>query len=339
MRIPMLPIALIFVFIFLACCLCLSDSSDSQIILLGQNNPLKIPQDNKGMVLGVNEAVVENYQGLSAVLNKFGDDIILPPAKSQTAPEIFLEANNGAVLDSGSETIIFDQAADRETPIASITKLITALVFLNHNPGWESTYEVKPQDIVVGGKIYLNSGEEISLKDLFYLSLVGSANTATKALVRSTGMSEEEFLLSMNFKARELGLEHTNFVDTIGFSPANISTAKEVACMAQAALAERRIREVTLTKKYEFHTLGGRKVSVNNTDVLLEIFPQNGIKILGGKTGFTKSAGYCFVGKFINKKGNEIIAVILGCPNKNSRFTQTKQLVEWAYDNYAWTED
>jgi len=341
MRIPVLSIVIIFVFIFLVCCLCLYDGSDSQVILLDQNNPLIIPRDNNGMVLGVSEIAAEGYQEMDKNFNNLPENSnsSLPPEKNKTASEISLLASSGAVLDSGSGVIIFNQAADKEVPIASITKLITALVFLDHNPGWESTYKVKSQDIVVGGKIYLNSGEEISLKDLFYLSLVGSANTATKALVNATGMNEEEYVLSMNFKVRQLGFEHTRFVDTFGFAGANISTAEEIVRLASLALAEKEISQAALSKRYEFNTVAGRKIIVDNTDLLLKIFPQNGIKILGGKTGFTNSAGYCFVGKFINKKGNEVVAVILGSPDKNSRFVQIKQLVEWVYDNYTWPKD
>jgi D-alanyl-D-alanine carboxypeptidase (penicillin-binding protein 5/6) len=77
--------------------------------------------------------------------------------------------------------------------------------------------------------------------------------------------------------------------------------------------------------------LGGRRKVVYNTDDLLNIFPQNGIRITGGKTGYTPSAGYCFVGKFVDHEGREMISVVLGSASRDSRFSETKELVEWAY--------
>jgi D-alanyl-D-alanine carboxypeptidase (penicillin-binding protein 5/6) len=70
--------------------------------------------------------------------------------------------------------------------------------------------------------------------------------------------------------------------------------------------------------------------------LLLDIFPQDGVKIVGGKTGYTSTAGSCFVGQFTNEGGKEIISVVLGGADINSRFEETKRLVNWTYDNYLW---
>jgi D-alanyl-D-alanine carboxypeptidase len=137
----------------------------------------------------------------------------------------------------------------------------------------------------------------------------------------------------MNEKAGQLELEQTRFFDTVGLSKDNISTASEVALIAQAAFAKEEIREATLKKKYEFKTKEGRLKTIRNTDGLLEVFPQNGIKILGGKTGYTESAGYCFVGRFTNQDGKEIISVILGAESNDSRFSETKGLVEKVFES------
>ena len=334
MRTSPLSILIIFIFTFFLCAIFLYSNSSRQSI------PYKTTKNDRGRVLGVSEIVPTRLLELSdSGFNSLPNNNFLLPRKENEENERFsLSTGCGVVLDNISGFVLFNQEADKKVSIASITKLVTALVFLNHNPGWESIYQIRPQDRVEGGKIYLSTGEKVRLKDLFYLSLVGSANTATRALVNSTGMSEAEYVAKMNSKAEELGLENTNFVDSIGLSNANISTAREVAQLAQAAIANRNISEATLTKKYEFSTLGGKKKIVYNTDRLLDIFSQNGIKILGGKTGFTTSAGYCFVGKFKNADGYEIIAVILGSPDKNSRFQQIRELVEWVYDNYTWPE-
>lgn len=256
------------------------------------------------------------------------------PFKFINAEEFKVSAKSGAVLDYENNVLLFNNNADQPTPIASITKLMTALVFLDHNPGWEHIYKIQKQDRREGGKIYLFLGEKITVQDLFYLSIVSSANTATVALVSSTGMSEKEFVEKMNQKAINMNLHNTHFTDPIGLSDYNISTAYEVAFLIKKALSNQDIYKATITKQYEFSTIGNRKKQVDTTNYLLKHFPSNGIKIIGGKTGYTDVAGYCFAGEFINKNGNKIISVILGSKDNNSRFTETKDLVEWTYDSF-----
>lgn len=241
-----------------------------------------------------------------------------------------------AALDSKNNIFLFRQDADEVRPIASITKLMTALVFLDHNPGWDKIYKIKDEDRRLGGKIYLFTGEEVKVRHLFNLGLVASDNTATAALVSSTGLSEVEFVAKMNDKARELRLERTHFDDPVGLSNYNVSTAEEVAKLAKAALASEDISQATLIDNYEFTIESGKLKSAPTTDYLLKYFPQNGIKITGGKTGRTEAAGYCFVGEFTDQAGNQVISVILGSDDNNGRFEETKKLAEWVYENYRW---
>lgn len=258
------------------------------------------------------------------------------PIKNQECEEFSLLCNSGVVVDAKNGKVLFDKTIDKQWPIASITKLMTALVFLDNNPGWEEIYDVRASDKREGGKIYLFAGERVRVEDLFYLSLVGSANTATISLVHSTGLSEQEFVQKMNEKAKEIGLKKTSFVDPVGLGVNNISTAREVASFARIAFLQKEIRNATLTKEYRFKTLDNKNKAVFNTDYLLDIFPENGIRILGGKTGYTRAAGYCFVGKFTDFKGSEIITVVLGSDSRNSRFKQTHNLADWVYKNYKW---
>ena len=310
----------------------------SGLLLLG-NSPGSMDIE-KGKVLGVSAEVVKNNFGSSVLIsNTFPQNdytYSFPPQKINEAEPIDIDAPSAVVLDSSSNSAIYQKDAQKIISIASITKLMTALVFLDTNPDFESEYTITARDRVEGGKIYLFDGDKVRLKDLFYLSLVGSANTATRALVNSTGMSESDYIRAMNIKADSLGLEKTNFVDPTGLNNYNVSTAKEVAKLAHVALQNKYINEATLTAKYEFETLTGKKKIVYNTDDLLTTFPQNGIKVLGGKTGYIEAAGYCLVGKFTDSAGNEIITAILGSPSQKARFTETKKLAEWAYNSYRW---
>ena len=257
----------------------------------------------------------------------------LVPITNDSVKNLTLDAKSGVAIDAVTEQELFAQVGDEICPIASITKLITALVFLENNPGWNNIYEITWDDFVSGGKIYLFRGDKVRLKDLFYLSLVASDNSATLALVKSTGLDTTSFVNKMNALVRGLGAVNTNFVDPIGLSDNNVSTGNEIARLAKVAFSREEISAATMSKKYEFETLGGRKKSVNNTDSLLEIFPQNGIKILGGKTGYTAMAGYCFAGKFTDANGREIISVVLGGKDIDTRFQETKKLVDWVFGN------
>lgn len=271
-----------------------------------------------------------------------GNENKLPLSEAESAkprpPTYDLKSACGVVLDAESGEVLFNKEAEKQWPIASITKLAAVLVFLEYNPGWETVYTIKDEDKREGGRINVFRGEKIKVKDLFYLSLVGSDNTATIALVHSTGMSEDDFVKKINAKAEALGLNNTKFFDAVGLSNNNVSTAREVGELAKAALDKKEVREATLRKKYDFVSLDGRRKIVYNTDDLLDIFPQNGIKIIGGKTGYTEAADYCFAGKFSDKTGREIILVILGSESNDSRFSETRDLVEWAYKSFVWRD-
>jgi len=242
-------------------------------------------------------------------------------------------AENGVVLNYDDDSLCFSKHPDKGWPIASITKLFTAYTFLDYNPGWETDYVIKAEDKREGGKIHLFTGDKVKVKDLFYFSLVGSDNTATAALVHATGLSEEEFVEKMNLKVGELGLKNTKLVDPVGLKDGNISTAREIALFAKMALAKEEISRASLTKSYEFKTAQGRKKIITNTNELLNRFPKEGVSLLGGKTGFINSAGYCLVSRFKNKDGREIITVILGADSDNGRFDLTKKLVDLYYNS------
>lgn len=242
----------------------------------------------------------------------------------------------GVVIDDRTGAVLFEKDMDKITPIASITKLATALTFLDFGLDWNTVYKIGDRDRVEGGKIYLYRGDEVTLKNLFHLSLVASDNTATKALAYSTGLDVDQFVTRMNLKMKEIGLTKTSFTDPVGISDNNVSTAREVAELAKVAFGRDEIKEVVLTPVYNFKTKQGVEKVVRSTDRLLEDLTDEDIDIHGGKTGFTEAAGYCFVGKFSNPDQRELISVVLGSQSIESRFTETKKLVQEVYGKYEW---
>lgn len=245
-----------------------------------------------------------------------------------------LVVGKAAVL--AAEPNVFLWGKDAETPqaIASISKLMTALVFLDHNPGWDTYYKITANDSIGGGKNNLFLGDSTKVRDIFYTSLIASDNGATLALMHSTGLSDKEFVDLMNLKAKEIGMFSASFVEPTGLSDSNRASARDVARLAREALLNPELKKAVTTESYSFKTLEEREKKIINTDKLLSSdWPD--IQILGGKTGFTDSAGYCFVGQFKNEAGKEIISVVLNAPSNVVRFSETKKLVTWIFNSYA----
>ncbi|MCK5416555.1 D-alanyl-D-alanine carboxypeptidase [Candidatus Parcubacteria bacterium] len=288
-----------------------------------------------GQVLGVNEKKEINddlyFSQKSFPENK---NFYLSPLK---VGEEEIELNNinvGLIMDFSTERILFDKNSEKKVAIASITKLVTVLIFLDLNLDLESVYKITKNDRVNGGRVYVYNGDEITLRNLLHLSLIASANTATCALIRASGLSEYEFVEKMNEKMTELGFENTYFYDAIGLDN-NFSTARELAKLAKIAFDNNVISGIVIKDNYEFNTLAGRRCVMSSTDRLLKNYPKNEINLLGGKTGFTNLAGYCFVAKF-SRNDNDIISVVLGGDTIKSRFSEAEKMVNWTYNNYIW---
>lgn len=246
----------------------------------------------------------------------------------------FLEAEKGAVLFGSGRAFVFSRQADAAQPIASISKLMTALVFLEHNPGWDEIYTIGPEDQISGGKQNLFLGEKMRLKDIFHASLVASDNGATLALVNASGLSQAEFVQAMNDKAKALGLRQTTFAEPTGLSDNNVSTAREVVLLARAAFQEEAIRQAVSRSAYEFATLEGREKYLESTDRLLG--GQDGrFRLLAGKTGYTEAAGYCFVALAQDESGRQVISAVLGGASDRSRFADSARLIDWALGSQA----
>ncbi|MFA5106842.1 MAG: serine hydrolase [Patescibacteria group bacterium] len=246
---------------------------------------------------------------------------------------------------TGASAVVFDpiggQQLFRKNPntvrsIASLTKLMTVLVFLDHNPGFGQEVEITEADQIAEGSIGLEVGDKVIVRDLFYASLVNSANNATQALARSTGMSREVFVAAMNQRAKDMGLSNTHFVDVTGLDPGNVSTASEVARMADFAFRNAEISQATTLPNHEFTTLNtNRTIRFNNTNKLLESF----LHLSGGKTGYTEEAGYCLAIRTDDGQGHDIVVVDLGTAGPDERFQEVKGLISWTFENWRWPAD
>jgi len=231
-------------------------------------------------------------------------------------------ARSAVVLDPVTNQVLFEKNAETSAPIASLTKLMTAMVFLDQKPDLGREVEVTRAELDGGGHTQLRNHEHVAIIDLMHMSLMCSDNVATRVLARESGLSPAEFLSAMNKKAMELGLTGTRFVEFTGLDERNVSTATDVAKMLRAAADQELIRSISTTRSYDFRT-ERRAHHIVTTDRLL----YSRYEILGGKTGFINEAGYCLA-TWVRSEGRDLIAVVLGAPTNATRFADVVRLVQ-----------
>lgn len=235
------------------------------------------------------------------------------------------------VADVATGDVLLERSSTVQCPIASLTKLMTALVFLDHNPNWDTDVVFQPEDRTSGSRIYLRPGDHMSVKDLFHASLVRSANDATMALVRSTGLSLDAFVVQMNQKARALGMENTAFAEPTGLSSENRSTAQDYIKLARHLLQNPVFREVTTMPDYQVKTLRGtrnRTFTIRNTNQMV----RQDLPIVFSKTGFTLDAGRCLLVGARNAGGREVVAVVMGAQAAGIQYRDMRLLLKAALD-------
>jgi len=241
--------------------------------------------------------------------------------RARRAPAGGVYARYAVVIDPVTERVLYDKNSDVSTPIASLTKLMTAMVFLEQKPDLSREVEVTREELYHGGHTQLRNHEVATLGDLLHMSLMCSDNVATRVLARESGLAPDDFIQHMNDKAHELGLQGSKFVEFTGLDQNNVSTAADVARILRAAAGIDLIHSITTTASYEF-TNGRYAHHINNTNRLLK----SRYTILGGKTGFINEAGYCFA-TWLRVDGRDLIAVVLGAPTSATRFAYVVRLV------------
>jgi serine-type D-Ala-D-Ala carboxypeptidase (penicillin-binding protein 5/6) len=251
------------------------------------------------------------------------------PASAQPGePAPSVDATAVLVANAATGELISARNADSRLAIASITKLMTALVALEHARP-EELVTVRPLASTVGeSSVALQPGERISVRDLLAAALIQSANDAAFALAAHVGDgSVRRFVRLMNAKARELGLADTHFVRPDGLDvPGHYSSAEDVLALARAAMQRPLVRR--LVRMESARIAGGRTLFAWND--LLGEFPG----LLGVKTGHTAAAGWCQVA-FARRDGAGVYAVVLGSPSRAERNEDLAALLEWGLAQYV----
>lgn len=239
-----------------------------------------------------------------------------------------VEARAVVVADGRTGDVLYERNSDRRMAMASITKLMTALVTLEHaRPG--DTVTIPPGGSSPGGSsIFLTPGERLSVHDLLAAALIQSANDAAYALARHVGDgSVKRFVRLMNEKAAELGLEDTHFARPDGLdAPGHYSTAEDLLRLGRIAMEEPLVRKLVRRKTYSIS--GGRTLESWND--LLWTYPG----LYGVKTGHTDHARWSEVAA-ARRDGTSTWAVVLGSPTRAKRNAAVAELLDWGFDQYA----
>ncbi|MEE8577045.1 MAG: serine hydrolase [candidate division Zixibacteria bacterium] len=242
-------------------------------------------------------------------------------------PYINVKAAIAVNYDNGE--VLYTRKADQPRPIASITKLMTAMIIVDEGVDLSTTQTISREDARNSSRSRLKVGYELTLKDLLYCALLNSDNRAARALARATCGSLEQFAAAMNHKAAQLGLVETYFVEPTGLDEGNVSTPHEVAKLLHYAYDYDLIANVTSEKKRKVRVLNrkNKMLQMANTNLLVN----SPYKVLAGKTGFIFEADHCLVTLIQNREGERLTIALLGVPGDKRRFREARKLANWSF--------
>ena len=266
--------------------------------------------------------------GSNAVSNKT-ESVVLPTSAADNTCVFQTTAKACVVMERNSGRVLYEKNPHEQLPMASTTKIITALTVLN-NCNLDEVVTVPAKACgIEGSSIYLRQGEKLTVKELLYGLMLRSGNDCAIALALHVGGSIEGFAQMMNKTAADLGCQNSNFVNPHGLHDANhYTSASDLATITCQALKNEQFAEIVSTKSVKIANDGYDypRVLVNKNKLLANFCDADGVK-----TGFTKKAGRCFVGS-ATRNGMQVVVVVLNC---GPMFEETAKMLDVAFANYT----
>lgn len=307
-------------------------------LLAGEQHP-EVTQLEWRVLPAVSDSASRQNVQVSSVLSHFlplNENRFSPPIKIGTSSNPSTSAGSALLMDRDTGMVLWQKNPDTVRPIASITKLMTAVVYLKHQPpeGMEHVHTLAPEDnATVGYNLTFPSGTQLTTGSLFSAMLVGSLNNAALALNGATGLSREDFLKEMNRLAAEFGMRHSTFIDPTGVQNGDVSTVGDIALLAKNAFSLSEIEQFASVAELEIKNVSGDIVrTVHSTDQLVD---NSDVHLTGAKTGTTQEAGFCFVFQ-AEIEGHQVIGVILGDTSDANRFTDAQTMIQWTSEQFDW---
>ena len=248
---------------------------------------------------------------------------------ADAARNLSLYSNVALVLDENSGAVLYGKNMDTVHPIASLTKLMTAIVILDSGLPLDATIRVENDDIDMerGSRSKMRIGEVLARRDMLRLALMSSENRAATALARTFPGGRDAFVATMNRRAGKIGMTATWFVDSSGLSSKNVSTARDLTKLVATAARYELIRDYSTTPQVSLKRLdSGTQVNYVNTNLLLR--RDNDWDINISKTGYLNEAGYCLVLQALID-GRVVNIVLLDSYGRYSRVGDANRIKKW----------
>lgn len=248
------------------------------------------------------------------------------------AERVFLRSSSALVLDADSGEVVITKNSDAVVPIASITKLMTAMVVLDRGLDLKQRIVLSGDDVdsLKGTRSRLRTGSVLTRDDLLLLALMASENRAAAALGRTYPGGLDAFVAAMNEKARALGMNDSRFVDPTGLSSGNVSSAQDLVKLVRAAHGYELIREYSTRESATVHAFG-RPVAYRNTNGLVR---SDQWDIGLSKTGYIAEAGRCLVMR-VRMASKDLIVVLLDSWGRQSRIGDANRIKKWLESSAA----
>jgi D-alanyl-D-alanine endopeptidase (penicillin-binding protein 7) len=257
-------------------------------------------------------------------------DTVLPRYKVDASGGLVPDVRAAAAIiyDPDTNEILWQENAQMQRSIASITKVMTATVFLENNPDMSQPVTIARSDVFQASTTHLHANDKVTTDDLLHLLLIASDNAAARALARVSPQGSEGFIRRMNEKASELGLETTHYADPSGLLSENVSSAYDMARLITHASQDERISSVMRTNEYTVYLGGKRPITFHSTNHLLR---GGDVDVRAGKTGFISKAGYCLATVLrLPQSTHNIAVVVFGARSNAGRFMESRNLFNWA---------
>ncbi len=279
---------------------------------------------------GVHEAV--NRPTVSGIaIEKLVPSTVHPaPEMSLNTSAPILTAKSAVALDLDSGTILFSKNLDEQLPIASLTKLMTALVVVKNKTISDLMTVGKKDQGVIGNTAGLVAGEILTVDSLLHAMLISSSNDATVTLANSIAGDSAKFTEAMNIEAASMGLLNTHFANPVGWdSDENYSNTLDLVKIVQEFLKNEYFRKIVQIKETIITSVDGKhKHELHTTNKLLLDNPE----VAGVKTGFTsKALGNLII--LVNHQGSQVLTIVLG---SDDRELDTQKLLDWLFVVYRW---
>lgn len=272
----------------------------------------------------------ESGENLTALLEE--DAAAWPTvAVPAEASGLEVQAKSAVLLDQATGRVLYEKNSREQLPIASVTKVMTLLLTMEAldagRIAWQDPVTCSDRAASMGGsQIWLEPGEMMTVEELVKAAAVVSANDACTALAEHISGTLEAFVVAMNRRATELGMENTRFVDCSGLDDSGYSCAMDVAVMSRQLMFHRDIEKYTTIW---MDTLRGGQSQLVNTNKLVRHYPG----ATGLKTGTTQAAGHCLAAT-ARREDTAFVAVVLGCATTADRFGGARAMLDYGFSAY-----